>query len=198
MNPLENTILYLVGFPGTGKYTIAREICRRRPEFRLVDNHLVNNPVFSVIALDGKSKLPERVWDNAGQIWRAVFDTMIHISPPGFSFVLTNYLSQKNPDDVAWFSEVEAMAAARGALFVPVLLSVDPAEHVRRITQPGRQERFKCIDGDAPYRYAREDRLVEVRHRNLLMLDVTALGPGDAAEAIIGHAALRAQSAQTT
>ncbi|NCC21685.1 MAG: hypothetical protein EOM26_04385 [Alphaproteobacteria bacterium] len=188
MNPLENTILYLIGFPGTGKYTIAKEICRQRPEFRLVDNHLINNPIFSVIAADGKSKLPERVWDNAGQIWRAVFDSMIHISPPGFSFVLTNYLSQRNPDDVAWFAEVEAMAAARGAVFVPVLLTIDPVEHVRRITQPGRKERFKCIDGDAPHRYAREDRLVDVRHQNLLMLDVTSLSAEDTAGKIIWHA----------
>src|SRR5580698_1059674 len=94
----QNTFIYLIGFPGTGKYTIAQEIARKE-NFRLVDNHLINNPVFSLIPLDGQTKLPERIWDNTRKIWEAVSDTIIHISPREYNFVLTNSLIQANAAD---------------------------------------------------------------------------------------------------
>lgn len=50
---MKNTIIYLLGFPGTGKYTIAKEICKQA-DFKLVDNHLINNPLFTLIENDDK------------------------------------------------------------------------------------------------------------------------------------------------
>ena len=64
---MQNTIIYLIGFAGTGKYTIAKEICRLT-NARLVDNHLINNPVFSLIRADGKTLLPESVWEKTWAI----------------------------------------------------------------------------------------------------------------------------------
>ena len=59
--PLENTIMLLIGFAGTGKYTIGLELAGRTGA-RLIDNHLVNNPVFTVMNPDGLSSLPDGVW----------------------------------------------------------------------------------------------------------------------------------------
>jgi len=39
---LKNTFILLIGFAGTGKYTIGRELCRRTGA-KLIDNHLINN-----------------------------------------------------------------------------------------------------------------------------------------------------------
>lgn len=36
--------LYLIGFAGTGKYTIAKELAK--VGYKLVDNHLINNSIF--------------------------------------------------------------------------------------------------------------------------------------------------------
>ncbi len=185
---MKNTIIYLIGFPGSGKYTIAKEICRLAPNIRLVDSHLINNPLFSLIPLDGKTKIPRRVWDNLGKIWDAVIDVMIHVSPLEFSFVLTNYLSQNNPNDVAWFEEVKAMTEARKALFIPVLLTIDQEEHKKRIVRSERKDRYKETNPDAPIRYATNDCLINIAHSNLLELDVTGLNPEEAAKKIILHA----------
>jgi len=46
---MAGNIVHLIGFPGVGKLTIAKEIVRQRSDFVLVDNHLINNPVFSVV-----------------------------------------------------------------------------------------------------------------------------------------------------
>jgi hypothetical protein len=70
---MQNTIVYLLGFAGTGKYTIAQELSRRTGA-RLVDNHLINNPVFSLIQVDGKTPLPEAVSDKTWAIRHVVLD----------------------------------------------------------------------------------------------------------------------------
>ena len=112
---IENTIIYLLGFPGTGKYTIAREICAQQANFKLVDNHLINIPLFSLIENDGKTPLPPRIWDNVGKIWEAVLDTIIHIAPANYSFVLTNALSDQGDTDRPWFERVvKGRGRARG------------------------------------------------------------------------------------
>lgn len=38
--------LYLIGFAGTGKYTIAKELVKFG--YKVIDNHLINNPIFSL------------------------------------------------------------------------------------------------------------------------------------------------------
>lgn len=182
----QNCIIYLIGYPGTGKYTIAKKIVSFAPEFRLVDNHLINNPLFSIILADGKTPLPSRVWKNVGQIWEAVLDTMIHISPPDYSFVLTNALLNSQADQ-NWFAEVEHMADQRKALFVPVILTVSLDEHRRRIVMKDRAERFKEIDPDSPDLYAKEDSIIKLNHPNLLLLDTSCLTAEESAESIRHH-----------
>lgn len=185
---MENTILYLIGFPGTGKLTIAEEIRRREPGFRLLHNHLINDPLFTVIELDGKTPIHGRVWENQLKIWRAVLDTIIHVSPARFSFLFTNYLSQNDPRDIEWFGEVRDMAANRRARFVPVRLTIDPEEHARRIVTEERGARMKQTDPDAPARYARDHQLIRVDHPNCLDLDVTDLSARIAAERVLDFA----------
>jgi len=53
---LQNTIIVLIGFAGTGKFTIGRELCERTGA-KLIDNHLINNPVFKVLNADGITPL---------------------------------------------------------------------------------------------------------------------------------------------
>jgi hypothetical protein len=71
---LHHTIIYLIGIPAVGKYTVAREIGRMTGA-KVVDNHLINTPVFSVIGYDGTSTFPfpQGAWVHIGTIQRAVF-----------------------------------------------------------------------------------------------------------------------------
>ena len=91
-------IVHLIGFPGIGKLTIAKEIVRQRPEFVLVDNHLINNPIFSVVKADGRTPLHRDVWIKIAQIKDIVLDTMARLSPPHLSFVMTNFLIEDEAD----------------------------------------------------------------------------------------------------
>lgn len=52
-----NTVIYLIGIPAVGKYTIAKEIGRMTGA-KVVDNQLINLPVFSVVGYDGTDSFP--------------------------------------------------------------------------------------------------------------------------------------------
>lgn len=182
----ENTIIYLIGYPGTGKYTIGKEICRIATEFRLVDNHLINNPLFSIIQADGITPLPPRIWENVGKMYDIVLDTMIHISPPHYSFVMTNALFETEAEH-KWFKSIENMANQRQAKFVPVLLTVSLEEHQKRIGAEDRRLRLKEIDPAAPLRYHTADSLIKLSHPSLLKLDVSSYPPAESAALIFDH-----------
>jgi len=187
---LPNTFIYLLGMPGTGKYTVA-QIIAAQAGFRIVDNHLINNPVFSVVRVDGKTALPREIWGYSAKIARVVFDCIRTLSPPHFSFVLTNALYEDDPQDHVWFAEVVALAAERGALFVPVRLVLsDTEEHRRRVTDPRREQRMKETDPAAPERCAQRA-VLSPNHPHLLTLDVTDLTAAQTAEKILSHVAAR-------
>ena len=97
-NPLENTIVALIGFAGTGKYTIGRELCERTGA-RLIHNHLINNPIFSVVNADGVTPLPAGVWDRVKEIREVVYQAIRELSPAEMSFVITTELRESNPLD---------------------------------------------------------------------------------------------------
>lgn len=182
----ESTIIYLLGYPGTGKYTIGKEICRINPRYKLVDNHLVNNPIFSLIHMDGITPLPYKVWENVGKIWDSVLDTLVHVSPPDFNFVLTNVLFDTEAERL-WFQEIQGMAAARNARFVPVVLQISVEEHKKRIGTPERKAHLKETNPNSPERYALLNNLYVPEHENLLKLDVSHISPEEAAEFILSY-----------
>lgn len=189
---MKNVIIYIIGFTGVGKYTIAKEIAAQE-NFRLVDNHLINMPVFSLVHLDSKTLLPPRIWKNIADIWNAVLDTIVHISPHDYNFVLTNALFE-DPEQRAWYEKIEAMAEERGATFIPVRLSCSVEENTKRIVTPERKERLKETNPESPARNATEHQVLKIAHKNLIELDVTSISAQDAAKKIISHAKLKSGS----
>jgi len=172
-------IIYLIGKPGTGKYTIAQELAKSG--FIVCDNQLINNPIFTLLNYDGLSKIPDFGWEAIGQIRKAVFAFMSveHVH----NYVLTNCLYE-NDGDRQCYSQVKSMALKRGSLFYPVKLLISDVENVRRIAEPSRRARWKSIDPQDVYQ---NDPLITVEDPHLLELDVSQLSPARAAEIILEH-----------
>src|SRR5689334_20085717 len=97
---LHNTIIYLIGIPAVGKYTIAKEIGQMTGA-KVVDNQLINLPVFSVIGYDGTDAFPfpQGAWAQIEKIRRAVFTVIRDFCPPDDSFVFTNVLDAEEAGD---------------------------------------------------------------------------------------------------
>jgi hypothetical protein len=181
---LENTIVVLIGFAGTGKYTIGRELCRRTGA-KLIDNHLIANPVFKVVNADGVTPLPSEVWDKIKQIRRTVYEAIRELSPPKMSFVFTVEWRANNPGDHKAFVDLEELATARQSLFVPIRLICEVDELCRRVVQPARVEMLKEISPELARKKSAEDSVLNPQHPNLRTIDVTRKSPAESVEVIL-------------
>lgn len=167
-----------------GKYTIAKALTPFG--FLLLDNQLVNNPIFSLLGYDGFNTIPEEAWDAVKRVRDIVLNFMAR--QRSRSYVLTNNLYD-DEGDRDLYAQVKEIAEKRGSLFVPVRLQIDPQEHMRRVTQPGRRDHLKSIDPQEVYD---EKPLLPLSHPNFLALDVTHLSAQEAAQAILTHLMARA------
>ncbi|MEO6398853.1 MAG: hypothetical protein ABIP13_10335, partial [Tepidiformaceae bacterium] len=181
---MRSTFFHLIGSPAVGKYTIG-SLLAAQTGARLVDNHSINNVIFNVINPDGVSPLPAEIWPHVGQVRAAVFDAIANISPPQLSFVFTNFLRGEDPAEQALYEEFVALAEARGSLYLPVLLTCDTAEIVRRIVRPDRRERMKLVDPIQGARMNDEEPPFRTDHPNAFALDVTSRPPEDSVRAIL-------------
>ena len=173
-------ILYLTGKPGVGKYTIAKELAKNYG-FIICDNQLINNPIFELLQYNGYAKIPNFAWEAVARIRTEILSFLTRL--PQNNYVLTNCLAE-NDEDRKLYEEVENMATLRNSIFIPVRLSITKEEHLKRIVQPGRRDRWKSID---PTEAEDNGPLLSITHPNLLELDVTNLTPENAAEKIAGH-----------
>lgn len=149
--------------------------------FIICDNQLVNNPIFTLLNYDGFRKIPEIAWDAIGRIRTAVLD-FISIEQSN-NYVLTNCLYE-NEGDRGCYSQVESMALKRGSLFIPVKLLISEEEHLKRIIEPSRRDRWKSIDSKEVYN---TEPLITIEHPNLLELDVSKLSAAQVAEKILKY-----------
>jgi tRNA A37 threonylcarbamoyladenosine biosynthesis protein TsaE len=183
-NPFENTMVVLIGFAGTGKYTIGRELCERTGA-KLIDNHLIANPVFTVVNADGVTPLPAGVWDKIKQIRRTVYDAIRELSPPEMSFVFTVEWRENNPADLVAFADLERLAAARRSRFIPIRLICGVEELCRRVVDPARVALLKEISPELARKKSAEDAVLNVSHPNLRTLDVTKRSASGSVDAIL-------------
>jgi len=176
----DTIIVYLTGKPGVGKYTIAKELAKDRG-FIICDNQLINNPIFELLQYDGYAKIPDFAWDSISKIRTEIFEFLTKFSQN--SYVLTNNLYEDDGDRNL-YEQVKKMAEKRGSLFVPVRFLINQNEHLKRVTNPNRRERWKSIDLQDVYD---ETPLLSFIHQNLLELDVSNFSAEKAAKEILNH-----------
>jgi predicted kinase len=129
---MDNIFLYLLGFAGTGKLTIARAFARSVGA-KVVDNHWINNPIFGLIDPDGVSPLPDAVWSQTAKVREAVLETIATLAKPGANFVFTHDGIEGERYDADVWRGIQSAAARRGARLIPVRLVCNDDELVRRI-----------------------------------------------------------------
>ena len=112
----------------------------------MVDNHHTSNVIFAGLNVDGVTPLPPEVWDRVREVREALLRTIEELSPPDWSFVFTNVLTDDKPGDRAvWSDSVRARGGLRdrdGAAGLHLRRSVDqrPRVHLQpEVRHRGRQ-----------------------------------------------------------
>jgi hypothetical protein len=177
-------MVVLIGFAGTGKYTIGRELCERTGA-TLIDNYLINNPIFRVVNADGVTPLPARVWDRVKEVRAAVYKAIRELAPSEKGFVFTMQLLESKPDDHKALRDLEHLAAARQSRFIPIRLICSVEELCRRVTDPARIAMLKEISPELARKKSLEDEVLNVPHENLRTLDVTKRTASGSVDAIL-------------
>jgi hypothetical protein len=183
---LKNVMVYLVGFSGTGKLTVARELASTL-NARVVDNQWINNPIFGLLDNDRVTPFPNGIWDQIAKVRQAVLDTIATLSAPDANFILTHAGYDNDPEDWEIYNAIARTAERRGAIFVPVRLLCEEAELARRVVSPERASRLKSMDPEAAVREARTRDVLKVNHANQITLDISAIAPQESARLILEH-----------
>ena len=180
-----------MGYPGVGKYTVAVELQRLAAaagsRFVVLDNHHTSNVILSVLPVDGVGPLPETVWDRVGEVRDALLRAIKDLSPPDWSFVFTNVLTEHNPRDTQAVDRLIELAAERHSHYVPVRLTCRTDELLRRVPQPDRKTRLKWIDPNGVRTFVDTTELIGIDHPALIDIDVTSLTPEATASRILDH-----------
>ncbi len=174
-------LIYLIGRSGTGKYTIAKELSTQG--YIIVDNQLINNPIFALLDtknLNSSLTVPTEAWNAIGRIRNIVFEFMA--LGRDNNYILTNELFETDEGDHRLFNQVKDLAAKRGSIFLPVKLHISYEENARRISSPGRLEKYKSTKIDQKD-INRE--LIKTTHPHLLEIDVSDLSAYEVAQIII-------------
>jgi hypothetical protein len=169
-------VIYLIGFSGTGKYTIAKEIAKAG--YRIADNQLINNPIFELLGYDGFATIPETAWEAIGKIRTAVLDFIK--GDLENNYILTNELLEDEGDHRC-YNQVKQIALMRNSLFIPVKLHISREENSRRIANPERALRYKSLSIDDNHNKP----LISVQDVNMLELGVSNLSAAEVAKRIL-------------
>ncbi|TWP33594.1 hypothetical protein FGL98_20805 [Leekyejoonella antrihumi] len=151
----------------------------------LIDNHLINDPVFTAIGANGRDPLPGLAFKLAGRIGEIVREAVL-CAPNDLDHIFTNWLSDTERD-AELYRQIRDLAQARDARFVPVWLTCQRIELTRRVALSDRQERNKLRDPAT---------LIEALDRNAtlppptdaLLLDTTDTSPTESARRILTFA----------
>lgn len=179
------TITYLVGPPASGKRTVGTALSALTGAM-LVDNHRMNDPIFTAYGADGVTPLPDWIWELTRRVYDATLEAATR-APAAVSHIFTNHLGD-NRREARYVARLRAIAEARDALFLPVWLTCPEDELLRRVSLPSRAEPRKLRDPDRLRELVRREGVLPAPP-DALVLDTSTMPPEEAARRIAARRA---------
>ena len=180
-------VYQLLGYPGTGKYTVARAIVKqlaaRRDPAALLDNHATANLIWSLIP--SERRFDPDVMAKLAELRSVLWDAAAELTSPAHSLILTNYLPPGRRSTV--LDRHRELAQQLGHPLVAVVLRCDPEEVIGRISNADRVERLKLVDPERA-RVLMSSALIVPSWPELVDLDITGMSPAEAAARVIALA----------
>ena len=185
--PSNNPLVYLFGYPGVGKNTIAREM-EIQSDLIAVQNHLISNAFRHIMRKQERADYPRLeplVKHHTMKAWLNVLD-FIDGAIPERGLIFTSVLYD-DPDRIEYFDYIREWARHRSREFYPIRLNCSVDETIRRAQSPDRDVEFKLTDAATLQNILATNDLLTPPDKNFLDLDITQLSPVAAAQKILAH-----------
>jgi broad-specificity NMP kinase len=180
-------VYQLLGFPGTGKYTVAaamvEQLAARGEPAALLDNHATANLVWSLVP--PARRFDRDVMARMHQLRVLHLDAVVELTSPEHSLVFTNFLPAGQPPSV--IDRHREVAQQLGRPLVAVVLRCAPEQVLQRVPNPDRAARHKLVDADIA-RTIMANGMTLPEWPELVDLDTTGLSPAEAAARVIALA----------
>ncbi|KAM0287738.1 hypothetical protein ACHAQH_000269 [Verticillium albo-atrum] len=178
-----SSYVYINGYPGVGKLTIAKELERQIPGSKVYDNHRMIDGIAPIV--ERSSPHYQELRTAARRFYLGIIST--HEATDGVTWIFTD-AREASAEAAAAAQDYKDAAARRGIPFASVVLRCTAEENERRIVGEGRGgANTKLIDLDVLRAIRREEGLHRFGGDSELELDITTLEPAVAAEFIRKH-----------
>lgn len=173
-----------LGFPGTGKLTIAEALTGVvSGGLRLVHNHLLINVADAVL-----NRGQPGYQDLRRRIRAAVFDSLVDEPATHSSAYVFTDAQTATELGTTVCHEYENCADRRGCDFIPITLVCDEETNSKRLVVGGRRAQGKLVDVELLREFRAGEELYSFKHHSQrFQLDVSRLSPEDAAAEIVAH-----------
>jgi broad-specificity NMP kinase len=172
-------IIHLNGWPGTGKKTIG-SVLADNLQATFVHNHLLHDVAIVCAGFDSSER-----WAVYEKVRAAAYEALLK-RPYGEIFVMTNALCKGSSREAEAWRHVVELAIARQVPLIPVVLTVEVEENVRRLQSPERVG-AKLTDPAELQSYFEIDTLQCPDVPETFVLDVTHLSAARADARIQSH-----------
>ncbi len=140
------TLIYLIGFPGSGKLATAKELCKIIDGV-IVSNNLFNNIIFDIVKLQD-AEVPDDLWEKIF----AVRENMLAILEKHYikskHYIFTNELIEGDSYDQRLYNSVVNLSKKMDMEILPVVLHCNNKELVKRVQSEERYQENKITDSD--------------------------------------------------
>lgn len=141
---MSKTLIYLIGFPGSGKFTTAKKLCEIIDAV-IVSNDLFNNIIFKVVKLKN-SEVTDDLWGKIFTVRENMLAILEKHHIKSKHYIFTNELIEGDLYDQRIYNSVVGLSEKMGVEILPVVLYCNNKELVRRIQSKKRLQENKIVD----------------------------------------------------
>ncbi|KAL8800102.1 MAG: hypothetical protein Q9182_005414 [Xanthomendoza sp. 2 TL-2023] len=170
--------IYINGYPAVGKYTVAKRLVQMLPNAKLLDNHLLIDPVAAVY----ERSMPE--YQGLRKLVRkSILDSIsTSLSLRDVTWVFTDSQSSDKVGQAAVADYIHA-AQTRGSPIVSIILGCRAEENVLRLGAAGRLK-TKLSDAEILLKIRETEDIYHFGGKAELEIDTTKMSAYHAAQAI--------------
>lgn len=169
-------LIYLIGFPGSGKLTTAKELCNIIDGV-IVDNNLFNNIIFDIIDFRN-AEVTSEIWEEIFVIRENMLAILEKYHIESKHYIFTNELIKGDSYDQRVYNLVVNLSKKMNVEILPVVLYCNSAELVKRVQSKERVQERKITDSDFAMRRIKGKKLfvpqgsLEIDNSNLSAKEV--------------------------